>query len=74
MYPVQQRCEAHLRIGMLILLLLAAALAAPVLDEIIGFFSDAPYVQYLPGAMERAGAAADAIGKAVAVLRFTDGI
>ncbi|MCL4401045.1 MAG: hypothetical protein M1436_00035 [Acidobacteria bacterium] len=32
--------------GLAILLLLAATIAAPALDEVVGFFSDAPYVEY----------------------------
>ena len=74
MYPVQQqRCEGHrgIGIGVLILLLLAAALAAPVLDDIVGFFSEAVYVQYLPGMMELGGAVAEVIGSAAAVIRCT---
>jgi hypothetical protein len=42
-------------IAILVLASQAAALAAPALDEIVGFFSDAPYVEYLPGVAEGAG-------------------
>ncbi len=69
-----ERRKARLTLGLLILLLLAAAVAAPVLDDIVGFFSDAPYVQYLPAAGDRAAAAFQAIGAAASMIRFTSGL
>jgi hypothetical protein len=70
MYPVK-RYQGRLWIGTITLLLLAGSFAAPAMDEIVSFFSDAPYVQYLPDAASRTGAAARVLGDAVAVIRFT---
>jgi len=39
--------DVRVRMAGLILLLLMAAAAAPVLDDIIGFLAEAPYVEYL---------------------------
>ncbi|HWQ56375.1 MAG TPA: hypothetical protein VN442_21995 [Bryobacteraceae bacterium] len=36
------------RTGLAILLLVTAAAVAPLVDEIVGFLSEAPYVQFLP--------------------------
>lgn len=37
-----------IRIGFAILLLIVASVLAPVLDEIVGFVSEAPYLRLLP--------------------------
>lgn len=42
----------HFRTGLAILLLIIGAAVAPIVDEIVGFLSEAPYVQFLP-AVER---------------------
>ncbi len=49
-----------IRTGAAILLLLAAAAMAPVVDDIIVFLSEAPYVQFLPAAEDEEDSAAGA--------------
>jgi len=71
MHPVKRQ-QGRLWIGTIILLLLAAPLAAPALDDIVSFFSEAPYVQDLPDLAIRARAAARVLSDAAAVIRFTD--
>lgn len=39
--------DARVRVAGLILLLLMASAAAPVLDQIVWFLAEAPYVEYL---------------------------
>ena len=59
--------EAKIRLAGVILLVIAAVAAAPVLDDVIGFLSDAPYVRYLPMVLERNGdgTAADVLTSAM---------
>lgn len=66
------RPGGRLKIGTAILVLLIATLAAPAVNAVVAFFSDAPYVEYIPGAVERAGAAARVVWQSVAALRFAD--
>lgn len=50
---MSRQTEEHLRLAGVILLILVTVAAAPVLDDVIGFLSDAPYVQLLPLIVER---------------------
>jgi hypothetical protein len=64
-----QRSSGRLKIGTAILVLLIATLAAPAVNGVVAFFSDAPYVEYIPGAVESAGAAARMVWQSVAALK-----
>ena len=61
--------EARVRLAGVILALLLAVVAAPVLDDAVGFLSDAPYVQYLPVILERGTSVCEAAASAVDAIR-----
>ena len=56
--------EARVRMAGVILILVVAVVAAPVLDDVVGFFSEAPYVRYLPVVMEGGPGFMDALAPA----------
>jgi hypothetical protein len=45
--------EGRFRLGGAIVLCLIAVAAAPVVDFVVGFFADAPYVRWLPPVIHR---------------------
>lgn len=53
------QAEHRIRLAGAILAILVGVVAAPVLDDIVGFFSEAPYVRYLPIVLERVKDASD---------------
>jgi hypothetical protein len=63
------QAEHRIRLAGAILAILVGVVAAPVLDDIVGFFSEAPYVRYLPIVLERVQDASGVLTSAVDGMR-----
>lgn len=50
---MSRQTEKRVRLAGAILLILISVAVAPLLDDVVGFLSDAPYVEYLPLMVER---------------------